>query len=234
VCGYLAQHPEFGHPEHEGPGATGAALFFVDLPAGSAAPVFARAHNDCRREPRLWRERGNVYVTDHERLTDFLVEHHAAFLRRVGASAASHLNEPALRRLAKGPGVLLVGGGNDGGDLEAVYVYGATAWGAEGIINIGTPNARRHTMALRAWGVETLAAQGIPWLDLGGGAREGDPIAAAKLKWAPRVAAFRRLKQIYRPQDYARLCARAGVAADAGAGYFPAYYAPGVTVAGCG
>lgn len=225
VCGYLAQHPEFGHAEHEGPHAGMRTLYLLDL-ADGAARTLERVDRSCRRGLRAWREGGNAFVTDRARLMEFLLAHHAAFMRRVGASSAALLSEAALRQLVQAEGAHLVGAGPDGGEIEAVCLFGATAYGAEGLTQIGTVGAKRHTVALIAWGVETLAAQRVPWLNLGGGAREDDAIATPKLKWRPRVSAFRRLMQIYRADEYERLCALAGVSpALPPAGYFPPYHA---------
>lgn len=225
VCGYLAQHPEFGQPEHEGESVRGSTLYFLDL-HGGAASVIARARKGRRRELRVWRAGGNDYVFERARLRAFALDRHAAFMAQAGASAAARLNEAALLALADAPGAVLLGAGPGNDVIEAVLLCAATRWGAEGVFNVSTPEGRRHTVPLLARAVEFLAAQGVPWLNLGGGAREGDAIAAAKRQWNPRATAFRRLLQVYRVDEYERLCAQAGVDPDARDGYFPPYLGP--------
>lgn len=226
VCGYIAQHPEFGAAELEGPAEAGPTLYLLDLAAGAAATL-ARARKGRRRELRAWRARGHRYVDDPAALRDFALGHHAGFMTRVGAAAASRRGDAALRTLIAAPGSLFVGASRDGGAVEAVLLVGATRWGAEGVFNIAAlPGGREHTVALLAWCVEALAAQGVPWLNLGGGVRDGDAIAAAKREWNPREARLRRLKHVYRPDEYARLCAQVGVDPASRDGYFPAYYRP--------
>lgn len=226
VCGYFAQHPEFADPMHGGEPWPTTPIYLLDLADGAAA-LMARANKDRRREWRLWEREGNRYVIERRPVVEFVLAQHAAFMHAASAAPASTYCLEALERLVSAPGALLVGAASPSGTLEAAALFGTTRWGAEGVLQVRTAQGRRHTVALMAWGIEALAARGVAWLNLGGGARPGDSIAAAKLKWRPRVGAFRRVEQVYRPDEYARLCALAGVDPRSRAGYFPAYYGAG-------
>ena len=222
VCGYIAQHPAFGHPSLEEAVAGEAPLYFLDLQGGMTG-VLAHAGTDRRRDWRRWQEQGHRFVTDRAALTDFLQREHRPFLDRMGAGAAAYWNEAALAALLQAPGAGLLGTAEPDGRLVAVTLYGWTPWGAEGMIQAALPEGRAHTAALMLGGIDDLAGRGVPWLNLGGGVRPGDSVAAAKLRWRPRTQAFRRLKQVYDPDRYAALCAAAGVPATVTEGYFPAY-----------
>lgn len=227
VCGYFAQHPEFADPLQGLETWPTTRIYLLDLVDGAAA-VMARAAKDRRREWRLWQREGNRYAIEPGPVAAFVLAQHAEFMRAAGAAPASTFCAEALERLISAPGALLVGASAPRGEIEAAALFGTTRWGAEGVIHVCTPPGRRHTVALMAWGIERLSAMGIAWLNLGGGARPGDSIAAAKLKWRPRVAEFRRIQQVYRPEAYARLCALVGVDSQTREGYFPAYYRAGV------
>ncbi|MCO5977535.1 GNAT family N-acetyltransferase [Ideonella oryzae] len=224
VCGYIAQHPAFGHPSLEGAVAGEETLYFLDLQGGLEG-VLAHAGTDRRRDWRRWQEQGHRFVTDRTALTDFLQSQHRPFLDRMGAGRAAYWNEAALAALLAAPGAGLLGTAEPDGRLVAATLYGWTPWGAEGMIQAALPEGRAHTAALMLGGIQDLAGRGVPWLNLGGGVRPGDNVAAAKMRWRPRAQAFRRLKQVYDPERYAALCAVAGVSAAFTEGYFPAYYA---------
>ncbi len=224
VCGYIAQHPAFGHPSLEGAAAGDETLYFLDLHAGLDG-VLAQAGTDRRRDWRRWQELGHRFILARDHLSEFMRAQHRPFLDRMRAGPAAYWNDAALTALLQAPGAGLLGTADTEGRLVAVTLYGWTPWGAEGMIQAALPEGRHHTTALMLGGVRDLAERAVPWLNLGGGVRPGDNVAAAKLRWRPRSQAFRRLKQVYDPARYAELCAAAGVPASVGEGYFPAYYA---------
>lgn len=228
VCGYIAQHPDFGDAALAGQAAGEETLFFLDLRQGLDG-VLAQADTARRKDWQRWQDRGGQLVTDRDTLAAFLLAQYRPFMRRMGAGKAAQWCDEALQALLQSPAVGLMGTADAQGQVLAVILYGWTAWGAEGMLQASLPEGRDHTVALMLGGVRDLSARGIPWFNLGGGVRSGDSVAAAKRRWRPREAAFRRLKQTYDPARYATLCAEAGVAADLTEGYFPAYYATGST-----
>jgi hypothetical protein len=64
---------------------------------------------------------------------------------------------------------------------------------------------------------------GIPTLNLGGGVRADDKLAAFKERFGGKKLTLNCLKQIYDPGAYTALCARVGTDPADRAGYFPAY-----------
>jgi len=85
---------------------------------------------------------------------------------------------------------------------------------------------RRFAAALTWWAVQHFHSRALPFLNLGGGMRSDDSLAAAKLRYSPEQRVFRTLKQVFDPALYRQLCARAGREAGDRDGYFPAYRAP--------
>jgi hypothetical protein len=68
----------------------------------------------------------------------------------------------------------------------------------------------------------------VPYLNLGGGIREGDDVAEFKRRFGAAERPLASLRQVYRPDVYDRLCAQAGVSPQR-SGWFPPYRAAGRT-----
>jgi hypothetical protein len=108
--------------------------------------------------------------------------------------------------------------------VEAVVVFGYTAWVADYLFGVALPHGRQHSARLLWSGVERLHALGVPLLNLGGGARPNDGIAEFKRRFGARELPLMSLQQVYRPEVFRALCLAAGVEPDGG--YFPPYHAP--------
>jgi hypothetical protein len=227
VCGYIAQNPHFEDPSHfpARHAASSNSLYHLDLTEG-VEKLYDCVDRNRKRQLRAWKQSGEELIHDRLALKDFIVEHHAAFMRSVGASPSNFLSRPTLGALCDDDRVLLVGAG-EGGRIESVYAFGYTDHLGDCLISISLPEGRRWVTPLLWWGVETLAALGVPRLNLGGGVREGDAIAQAKQRFGAHRKPFRVLREVYRPDVYDQLCRRAGKDPESRAGFFPPYRAPG-------
>lgn len=231
VCGYVAQNPHFEDPSHfpAGDAQSSNSLYHLDLTEG-VVKLFDGLDRNRIRQIRNWQQSGEKLIFDRPALKGFIVEHHETFMRSVGASPSNFLSKPTLSALCDDDRVLLVGGGK-GGRIESVYAFGYTDYLADCLISISLPEGRRWVTPLLWWGVETLAARGVPRLNLGGGVREGDAIAQAKQRFGAHRTPFRVLRQVYRPEVFAQLCHSAGVEPSSCDGFFPPYLAPSVAAA---
>jgi hypothetical protein len=163
-------------------------------------------------------------VRDRKRLSDFLLENHAAAMRSFNATPASFFSEAALRHLCADPKVELVGAADEDG-ICSVAVFGASPWGAELVFHVSTRGGKQFSAALMWWGVQNYHGR-LPLLNLGGTPAENDALAAAKRRYRPAEYQYWKLKRILNVETYARLCRDAGVPEVAEATYFPAYRCP--------
>jgi hypothetical protein len=223
VCGYIGLHPLYSRasctrdaiPYHE--------IFVLDLDS-PLDQLRARLDRNRRRELRTFADTARI-VTDRERVSEFLHREYPGFAERTGVPPAQRFTAAGLQVLASWPQTLFVAAEDERGLAEA-YVCCWTDYGAEAVLDVPSPGARRYTAALIWHCVTALHALGIPALSLGGGVRADDAIAHAKARFRARRLPLRALKQVYRPVEYAALCREAGVEPIA-EGYFPAYRAAG-------
>ena len=222
VCGYFPLHPLLvDATAHAGVADAGNDLFTIDLAAGARATI-ARADRSVRRSLR---QPGFTPVHDRGILSDWLQAHYQDFMQAAGANPAAVWPAKTLRRLLADPAVHIFGASDAEGPCAA-YAFAATPHGAEALVHVSVRMGRAATSALVAAGIAALSEQGVPWLHLGGGTRRDDAIARAKRKFRPREWPMRVARDIYRPDDFARLSSAAGPIAARDSGYFPPYRQP--------
>lgn len=221
VCGYFALHPCLALPEVHGEGVVANDLFVSRLDGGEEV-LLATVDRSVRRAVRDADRAGLAFVTDRQRLEEFICAHYHGFMAQMHANPAAQWSPEALALLCADPAMLMVGAEDEGG-LCAVYTFATTPWGAECVLNISVRDGRRHTTALIWWGVRELIARDIPWMNFGGGVRRNDAIAQAKRKFHPDEYPLRGVREVYREDVYRACCEAAGVDAEDRQGYFPAY-----------
>jgi hypothetical protein len=123
------------------------------------------------------------------------------------------------------PDVLALGAATPQGQLEAVTVFGYTAFAGDFLFNVSAGSGRRWSSLLLWSGALELRARGVRYLNLGGGVRRGDGIAEYKRRFGGAALPLVAAKEVYRPDIYRRLCREAGVQ-PALTGYFPPYQRP--------
>lgn len=227
VCGYIGLHPLLAQPsltESEDTFShTSVYVLALRLPL---AKLHRNLSENRRRQLRSWEAQQGLLTHDRTALTAFFVQHYHSFMCNRNAGPAYAFSEATLRALCGLENVTMVGG-LDGQEITAVALFGHTPYGAEYLFNISTPVGQQQSVALIWWGVQYLQALGVPWLNLGGGVRAGDALADFKARFGGENRPLYALKQVYRPELYAELCAAAGVHAANRDGYFPAYHAGG-------
>ena len=222
VSGYIALHPLFAPPPLTENAATRNTLYVLDLTAGCEA-LSKQMDRNRRRQLRGWEQRAAEFTTDRGAIADFLAAHYEPFMRGVN-SRELLLTTNALRFLCGSERCLVVGAPSRH-ELEAVYLFGATPFGGECLVNVATSSGRSHATDLLWWGIRTLGPMGVPALNLGGGVTEDDAIARSKQRFRARRLPLKVLREVYREDVYAKLCRDAGVEASRTADYFPAYRA---------
>jgi hypothetical protein len=224
VCAYLLLNPVLPSGSWLGDDARPHKILHVlDLRLGEDE-LFARLSENRRRQVRRADAEPDALVRDGERLTEFFVQTYPDFVARHGARDVYRLCEQSMRELCASPQTLIVGA-ERAGRLRAVSLFGFTAHAGDYLFNASLPGEESYSVMLIWAAVRELAARGVPTLNLGGGIAEDDSLAEFKRRFgADRVPLFN-VKQIYRPDAYAALCASAGTD-PATTSYFPAYRTP--------
>jgi hypothetical protein len=226
VCGYIGLSPFLSDGSYERAGEVHErnSVYVLDL-REEPDTLLARFDRNRRRQLRRWDAIAASLVHDRARLVAFLVREYPAFLDTVGASASYRRSDATLQALCALDSVLVVGT-EDAEGISSVYVFGCTPTIGTCLFHVARPQARQHATALVWWGVTALRARGVRLLNLGGGVREHDAIAASKQRFGSTRLPMRALKQVYRPGVYTALCRGAGVDPDDVTGFFPPYRAP--------
>ena len=224
VCAYVAQHPLVAPPWPGDGQFEGNMLYILDL-AQPPQEWLSRVDANRRRSIRAWERQGAPWVRDRQRLTAFLVENHAAFMRTAGAAQASFHSDDAIAMFCADPAVELVGACDEAG-VCAAAAFGAGTGVAELIFHVSVRSGRSYGPALMWWAVQHFHERKLDHLNLGGGIRPGDSLSHAKLRYRPRQMMFSALKQVFDEDAYQRLCAQAGCDGQDKSGYFPPYRAP--------
>lgn len=225
VAGYLQFAPEVTADSLPGL-SEGNQVFLLDLQ--QADPLVA-ASQLIRRKVRRAAAAGALLVEDRSQLADALVRLYPDTLLRVGASAAYAMAPQALRELAMAPDILILGGAVETG-IESVMVFPTAGSRAEFFINAGSLRGRDLNAWLLVQAMDRLAATGHRRLNLGGGVRSGDGLYRFKAMFGAPAVPLGVLRQVYRPDIYARLCAESGLPSHGA--WFPAYRAPSRSLQG--
>jgi hypothetical protein len=156
---------------------------------------------------------------------EFLRARLPSFYRERGASDVYSFSDQTLSRLLEVEGGMTVGAEVDG-EVRAVCLFLGTGTVFEYFAGASTAEGRHFSAPLIWRGALELKSRGVPLLNLGGGVRRGDGIAAFKERFGATVRPLCALKQVYRPEDYRELCEQVGADPWDRAGFFPAYHRP--------
>ncbi len=224
VCGYLALNPLFC--QLDGLDAQELhvhnRLYVMDL-RGSNEELRDRLSENRRRQVRDWEAVSETLEHDRTRLTDFLLANYRDFFERRGAGPATRLSKQTMASIAALDDVVMVGAGR--GSIEAIAVFGHTPHAADYLFGVSVSGGEGHAVHLIWSGVQRLRELGVPFLNLGGGVREGDDLAEFKRRFGGRELPLASLRQVYRQSVYERLCNSAAVSAADRSGWFPPYRA---------
>jgi len=162
---------------------------------------------------------GAVLVTGRDRLAEPFLRLSPQAMARLGAEA---FPPAVLAHWLADPAVELFGA-ELGGQVVAVELVRLRGQKAELHLAGAAPEGR----GLHGWLIWRMAEwfrdRGLRRFNIGGYGQAGDGLHEMKRRLGAREHPLRSLRQVYRPDLYARLCAGAGVAR--GGGYFPAYRA---------
>lgn len=224
VCGYIGLHPALDGARFAETADVYEAnsAFLLDL-TGSEAALLGRMSLNRRRQIRAW-DNGHVeLVEDRDALSSFFHRRLATFLDERGAAKVNYQSRASLELLASLDNVLMLGAAVEG-TLQAVSMFGYTRHVGEFLFNVSLPEGQRHSAPLIWCAAMRLRSLDVPTLNLGGGIRPGDGVAAFKTRFGGREVPLRSVRQVYRPDRFDALCRSAGVTT-ARDRYFPPYHA---------
>jgi hypothetical protein len=223
VAGYVGLNPLLAPPEllRDESARSHNSLFVLDLKQ-SPDILLSRMSRNARRNLKKSGADEGLLELDRELLTDWFVSQYRPAMRARKASSIYMLSDETLRALCQLENVHL--GGLPSGSPTAVGLIGATRYGADALFLASTPEGRSRSMSIYWHWIRTFGATSTPWLNLGGGGSEEDSVAQFKRRLGAKRVPFVTLRQVYRPDAYAKLCRSAGVSPDE-KGFFPAYRA---------
>ena len=223
VCGYLQNNPLLPDPLSEEPGEEATELFVLDL-SRSDQDLLSAMSPSRRRQLR----RGDDFAIGPAGpgAVEFLIEEGAEFFETRQASSIYRFCETTWRGIMASEALTALEARRDGA-IVAVTLLGAAGGVGDYLFNVSRPGGQEASAPLLWQGVLRLKGAGVRWLNLGGGIRPGDAVAEFKRRFGAATAPMVVRKQVYRPEAFGRLCAKAGVEANAEPGYFPSYYASG-------
>ena len=223
VCGYVQLNPLLHHRLY--PPAethTVSSAFLLDL-SDSEADLYGRLGANRQRQVRDSEREPISIITQRDILAQFFSDTLPSFLDERRAAPIYYLSKDTIDALFALDHVIPLGVAVNG-RLEAVSVFAYTPHIADWLYHVCVPGARHHTAPLIWQGALRLRSLGIPVLNLGGGVRADDGVAAFKRRFGGAEKPLRALRQVYRAELYGTLCRQAGMDPDS-TGYFPPYHA---------
>jgi hypothetical protein len=173
-----------------------------------------------RSELRRWESAPLPLVTDRGEITAFLAREAEAFFARRGATSVYRFTSETWHRLLRSRHVLPLAVAVDG-ELASATVVSAAGRHAEYLFNVSTDEGPGFGAPLLWEAIKRLRQRGVEQLNLGGGVRPDDGIAAFKRRFGARRVIAHHLRMVHRPDVFAVLCRRHGLAPDAP--FFPPY-----------
>jgi hypothetical protein len=226
VCGYIGLNPllervslshgqdRFLHNE----------IYVLDLDRPEPEIESALSENR-RRQLRSWAGGPFALTEDGERLAEFVRIHAADFFRSRRASGVYAFSAETWRLLLNLPNVIMLGAERGGVVVAATMLAHSRDLG-DYLFNFSTDDGTSASAPLLWFGAMKLRALGVKTLNLGGGIRPGDGVAAFKQRFGARALPLRSLRQVYDPARFEQLCSRAGVDPADRTSFFPPYRAP--------
>lgn len=213
VAGYLQLFPGDPHAAALG-GEAHNEVFVAPLGAG---PPSARSRN-LRAKIEAALAQGAVICPDGGALVQALVDLYPATMARVGAPAL--FPAATLETWAAMPGALLVGA-RLGERIAAVSLFLVHAGVAEYHLNVASESGRGLAALLLESAFARLPELGARSINLGGGVRPNDGLAAFKRRFGGRALPLLSVRQVYDRPRFLALCERAGTPPEGGR--FPPY-----------
>jgi hypothetical protein len=225
VCGYIGLNPILDDDSlcRDGEADAYNEVFVLDL-RRSEDELFDALSTNRRREISRWRRRGAPLMVDRRRLQSLFLDRYTEFMASRGAAPAYGFSRATLEALLSLDNVVLVGAG-DGEVPEAVAVFAHTPAVADYLFGVSLPGGEHHSAVLVWEGARRLQELAIPVLNLGGGVRRDDGVAAFKRRFGATPVPLRRLREVYDPDRFEALCLRSGADPTDWSRYFPPYRA---------
>jgi hypothetical protein len=226
VCGYIGLHPllERASLSRDGERFVHNEIYVLDLDRPEQELEGALSENR-KRQLRTWAGGPFALTEDREWLAEFVRTHATDFFRSRRASGVYSFSVETWRLLLNLPNVIMLGA-ERGGAVVAVTMLARSRDLGDYLFNFSTDDGTSASAPLLWVGAMKLRGFGVKSLNLGGGIRPGDGVAAFKRRFGARALPLASLKQVYDPARFEQLCAQAGVDPSDRTSFFPPYRAP--------
>lgn len=220
VCGYIGLNPLFENASYVDKHEVfeNSDLYILNLELEMHQLVANLSINRKRQLKRYEDQKQHIHHNERE-LNEFFLSNYTPFFNQKQHASVYDLTQETLLTLTESENVFL-NGIYEGKELKAVSMYGFTPYCAEYLFTISFERDLTFPLIWNAIGY--LKSIGVPRLNLGGGVKKGDSIAAFKERFGSIKLPLKCLKQVYNHAVYETLNeqANADVSID---GYFPAY-----------
>jgi hypothetical protein len=232
VCAYIALNPLFVDAGWFDPAdcATAQTLYIIDLRHGRDA-LRSGLQASLRHKLRFAAPVEHSDDVGKDEMARYFVDRFAESFATRGAAGVYRLAPTTIDALARSPHSFLLGVRGDA-RLESVTLFGRSAACGDAIFNVCGEAGRAHAFTLLWNGALRLQDEGVPFLNLGGGIREGDGVAQFKRRFGGLERPLLALRQIYDFERYRALCSSFNADAERRDGYFPAYRDPALLASG--
>jgi hypothetical protein len=226
VCGFIGLNPLFSNETYLNKREVYQynKLYVINLEL-TLDELFHKLSLNRKRQLKLYKDLKDKFIVDKVILKNFFLNHYHAFFSQRNASQVYNFTLDTLSYLLDLKNVFVVGICHNE-NIEAVSVFAYTPYGAEYLFNVSQPVGRHYTVPLIWYAINYLKSLRIPYLNLGGGVKEGDSIAQFKKRFGAEELPLTCLKQVYNFKIYNMLCQKTNRNPDNWEGYFPAYRQP--------
>lgn len=195
-------------------------LFGIDLSLGEDL-LYQRLSRSRKRQITRWSHPSIEVVEDKELIRAFISSIAETFYQRVGIKNSARLSQAQWDQLFSSSRIYTVGVKKDGA-LVAMTVFGEGQEIVDAYFNLSLDNGKDAATYLMWQGVKRYARRGFRVLNMGGGLSPHDNIAEAKRRFGCEEFAFKSVRQVYNPEEFASACLKDNQHANR-AIFFPPY-----------
>ncbi|MEX0686717.1 MAG: hypothetical protein WD267_03550 [Balneolales bacterium] len=206
VCGYIGLNPLWeNHTYFDTNDVNKSKILYVMNLDLSTKELFNKLSTNRRRQLRKYDMSSSEFICDKKLLKEFFLNHYHSFFIEKDASQVYNFTMQTLSKIIDADNVMAVGVFKNK-KIEAVSLFAHTCYGAEYLFNISVGDGKHHTVPLIWFAVEYFKSLHIPFLNLGGGVRQGDSLSQFKERFGGIEYTLKSLNQIYNEDTYEELC----------------------------
>ncbi|WP_194778169.1 hypothetical protein [Pararhodonellum marinum] len=224
ICGFIGLNPLFSNPIEMNPKEIHCynTLFLLDLKP-SIQDIYQGFSENRKRQIKKF-DKLEITITQDKKLTlPFFLDHLHPFMKEKKAGKVNFWSAKTMD-LLMGVENVFTFGIMEADKIIAASLFAITPFCGEYLTNVSLSKGKDMGVPLIWEAIKKLKSQNIPYLNLGGGIREGDALADFKRRFGATKHPLCSLKQVYNEGIYRSLCLEKGLDPDKKNGFFPPYW----------